>query len=298
MDHAYLKIEEQDCPTSSCRAPAGSPCRTGKGKVAAAYHVARFRLVPSLRKAHAPDMKVPPLRSPGTTWVQLPAPSSATAAEAVGSIRIGYARVSTSDQNLATQLASLRAAGVADANLFSEQISTRVARRPELEAAVERAKTLRAAGVGVIFTVHEYKRLGRGLAICAIAEDLRAHGVGLEFLTGELRGEHAPDSVVFTVLAATSGAEREYIRERTLEGHEAARARNVTIGGATVVNDDMLSMAVHLRDQGMSLREIAPRLVITSGAKKGKSPSPATVMRMLRDHDERTGVMGTPSPSA
>lgn len=275
---------------SSCQAPAGSPCRTGRGKVSAVYHVARFRLVPSLRKAHAPDMKVPPARRPGATWVQLPSPATTPAAQAVGTIRVGYARVSTSDQNLDTQLSSLLAAGVADANLFSEQISTRVARRPQLEAATERAKTLRAAGVGVIFTVHEHKRLGRGLAICAIAEDLGAHGIALEFLTGELRGEHAPDSVVFTVLAATSGAEREYIRERTLEGHEAARARNKTIGGASVTDDDMLTMALHLRNQGMSLRDMAARLVITKGTKKGQHPSAPTVMRMLRDHDERIGA--------
>ncbi|MFI6739903.1 hypothetical protein ACIBI9_43865 [Nonomuraea sp. NPDC050451] len=48
----------------------------------------------------------------------------------------------------------------------------------------------------------------------------------------------------------------------------------------------MLSMALHLREQDMSLREIAARLVITQGAKKGRHPSPATVLRMLRDHDE------------
>jgi hypothetical protein len=40
----------------------------------------------------------------------------------------------------------------------------------------------------------------------------------------------------------------------------------------------------------MSLRDIAKRLVITTGAKKGQHPSPATVMRMLREHDERTAA--------
>jgi hypothetical protein len=46
-------------------------------------------------------------------------------------------------------------------------------------------------------------------------------------------------------------------------------------------------MALHLCDQAMSPRDIAKRLVITTGAKKGQHPSPATVMRMLREHDER-----------
>ena len=50
----------------------------------------------------------------------------------------------------------------------------------------------------------------------------------------------------------------------------------------------MLSMALHLRGQELSLREIAARLVITKGAKKGEHPSPATVMRMLREHDQRS----------
>lgn len=85
-----------------------------------------------------------------------------------------------------------------------------------------------------------------------------------------------------------SGMEREYIRDRTLEGHESARKRGKTIGGAGVTDDHMLSMALHLREQEMSLRDIASRLVITTGKKKGQHPSPATVMRMLREHDEQT----------
>ena len=47
----------------------------------------------------------------------------------------------------------------------------------------------------------------------------------------------------------------------------------------------MLAVALHLRGQELSLRGIAARLVISTGKKKGQHPSPATVMRMLRDHD-------------
>ncbi len=101
---------------------------------------------------------------------------------------------------------------------------------------------------------------------------------------------------MFTVLATLSGMEREYIRDRTLEGHESARKRGKTIGGATVADDAMLSMAVHLRDQAMSLRDIAARLVIATGAKKGRHPSPATVMRMLRGHDQQAAGAEAPRP--
>ncbi|GII52041.1 hypothetical protein Pth03_04300 [Planotetraspora thailandica] len=136
----------------------------------------------------------------------------------------------------------------------------------------------------------EHKRLGRGIELATLAEELKASDVGLEFLTGELQGSHDPSGIVFTVLAALSGMEREYIRDRTLEGHESARKRGRTIGGAGVTDDDMLSMALHLREQEMSLRDIAKRLVITKGAKKGRHPSPATVLRMLRGHDEQAAT--------
>jgi DNA invertase Pin-like site-specific DNA recombinase len=78
--------------------------------------------------------------------------------------------------------------------------------------------------------------------------------------------------------------EREHIRDRTLEGHESARTRGKTIG-AGVTDDAMLSHALHLREHNHSLRDIAYRPVITTGKKKGQNHSPATVMRMLRDHD-------------
>ncbi|MGW5660675.1 hypothetical protein ACWEWG_11290 [Streptomyces sp. NPDC003758] len=74
------------------------------------------------------------------------------------------------------------------------------------------------------------------------------------------------------------------------KGHESAHKGGKTIGGAGVTDDSMLSMALHLRDQEMSLRDITKRLVITTGAKKGERPSLATVIRMLREHDEQVAT--------
>jgi DNA invertase Pin-like site-specific DNA recombinase len=176
-----------------------------------------------------------------------------TGAEPAGHVRLGYARASTARQSLDSQLDSLAEAGVT--RIFSEKIF---------------ASELRASGVRVTPVVHEHNWLGRGIKLATLAEDVRARDVGLEFLTGELKGSHDPSGVVFTVLAALSGMEREYIRDRTLEGHESARKRGKTIGDAGVTDDSMPSMALHLRDQEMSLRDIAARLVITTGAKKGQ----------------------------
>lgn len=149
--------------------------------------------------------------------------------------------------------------------IFSEKISTRATQRPELETAVRLAGEIRSSGVHVTLVVHEHKRLGRGIELATLAEKLKVGDIGLDFLTGELKGSHDRSAIVFTVLAAMSGMEREYIRDRTLEGHVSARKRGKTIGGAGVTDDSMLSMALHLRDQEMSLRDIAKRLVITTG---------------------------------
>ena len=289
-ENDFLRVEANDCPMSSCAAPAGSPCRTGRGRVAAQYHTARFRLVPHLAKTLS--VPVPPVRRPGSAWTELPRPPTAGAAPA-GHVRIGYARASTIRQSLDTQTDSLHAAGVT--RIFAEKISTRAVTRPELDHAVALAREIRASGAVVTLVVHEHKRLGRGIELAALAEQLRASGIGLEFLTGELAGSHDPSGIVFTVLAALSGMEREYIRDRTLEGHESARARGKAIGGAAVTDDAMLAVALHLRGQEMSLRDIAARLVISAGKKKGQHPSPATVLRMLRDHDQRAAAAAVPA---
>jgi hypothetical protein len=124
----FLRVEANGCPMSSCAVPAGSPCRTGRGRVAAQYHTARFRLVPHLAKALS--VPVPALRKPGSAWAELPRPAAPGAVPA-GQVRIGYARASTVRQSLDTQIDSLRAVGVT--RIFAEKISTRAVTRPELD---------------------------------------------------------------------------------------------------------------------------------------------------------------------
>jgi hypothetical protein len=55
---------------------------------------------------------------------------------------------------------------------------------------------------------------------------------------------------------------------------------------------EMLAVALHLRGKELSLRDIASRLVIATGKKKGQHPSPATVMRMLHEHDQKAAAAG------
>ncbi|WP_331761880.1 recombinase family protein [Streptomyces sp. NBC_01546] len=285
----HVLVEANGCPLSTCQVPAGSPCRTSANKVAVAYHTARFQLVPSLRS----ELRIvtPALRHPASAWAALPAPTT-TAPVLDAEIRIGYARVSTKQQEIQSQIDALNAAGIH--RLFQEHVSTRVRERPEMRAALASAREYRALGAKVALVVHEMKRLGRGaLELLKVADELRDAGIELEFLTGPLQGKHDPagyGAALFAFFAAMAEAERDYIRDKTLEGQETARTKGKAIGGVKVSDEDMLATALSLREEGLSLRESAARLVIRTGKKKGQHPSPATVMRMLRDHDDKVAA--------
>ncbi|MFD5191847.1 recombinase family protein [Streptomyces sp. NPDC058357] len=138
-------------------------------------------------------MPTPAVRKPDSAWTELPRPARASA-EPVGHIRLGYARASTARQSLDAQLDSLGEAGAT--RVFSEKTSTRATKRPELEAAVKLAGEIRSSGVAVTLVVHEHNRLGRGIELAMLAEELKASDVGLEFLTGELKGSHDPSGIV------------------------------------------------------------------------------------------------------
>ncbi|MFE5078741.1 recombinase family protein [Streptomyces halstedii] len=227
---------------------------------------------------------MPHVRRPGTFWTWLPC-AAAVGAEPVAHVRIGYARAETIHHSFDAQHDSLTAAGVT--RIFLEDPSTRAADRPELENAVAVAHEIRASGCAVTLVMDEHKRLGQSIVLARLAEELRTGGIGLQFLSGSLQGIHDPGGVVFTVLAALSDMQREYNRNRVLERLESRRQRGEAVG-MRVTDDNMLAAALHLREEKLSLRKIAARLVISKGAKAGQHPSPATVLRMLRKHDEST----------
>jgi DNA invertase Pin-like site-specific DNA recombinase len=73
---------------------------------------------------------------------------------------------------------------------------------------VKLATAIRSSSVAVTLVVHAHKRLGRGIELAVLAEELKATDAGLKFLTGELKGSHDRSGIVFTVLGAMSGMER------------------------------------------------------------------------------------------
>ncbi|MEU3279766.1 recombinase family protein [Streptomyces antibioticus] len=202
---------------------------------------------------------------------------------------MGYARCSTAQQELQSQLDALAEAGCDP--VFSEKTSTRINVRPEFVKAMDFARTIKKAvpHQRVIFTVHEMKRLGRGAAeLLAIADDLRHHDIQLELLTGPLQGVYAPSghgAALFAFFAGMAESERECIREKSLEGQASARERGRHGGRPKVVDDNMADYARALRAQGVPVPQIAAKLVIPSGKNKGEHPSVATVHRLLAEAD-------------
>ncbi|MEV0972049.1 recombinase family protein [Microtetraspora glauca] len=287
-DQAALAVERHDCP--NCDAPAGSACRTRGGKTAAKYHTPRFVLVPALREEL--EIPVPADRGPGRAWKQGPAPRTERP------VRIGYARTSTARQELASQLEALRRAECH--KVFSEQISTRVKVRPELEKALALAHQFKEAApeTPVIFTVHELKRLARNAAeLMTLSAELQAGGIQLELLTGPLTGIYDPNgtgAMFFAVLAVAGQIERNYIREKTLEGQVIAASKGNHGGRPKVIDDDMLTFAVALKDKGVPVPEIAKKLTIKVGKNAGKSPSVASLYRALAEAEAATVDDGLP----
>jgi len=125
---------------------------------------------------------------------------------------IGYARVSTDDQNLDAQTDALTTAGAG--KLFADKISGSKRERPELDRMLEQLRD------GDVVTVTKYDRLARSLKdLLEIVETIRERGAGLP--AGRL---------VFHVFASIAQFERERISERTKEGLASARKRG-RIGG-------------------------------------------------------------------
>nr|WP_234315893.1 MULTISPECIES: recombinase family protein [unclassified Streptomyces] len=247
-------------------------------------------LVPQLRAEL--EVRTPADRGPGRAWEVGPVIDAAVPEAATKPTRVGYARCSTAQQELQSQLDALHEAGCDP--VFSEKISTRVKVRPEFIKAMDFARTIKKAvpHQRVIFTVHEMKRLGRGAAeLLTIAEDLRHHDIQLELLTGPLQGVYDPSghgAALFAFFAGMAESEREYIREKSLEGQASARERGRHGGRPKVVDDDMAAYARSLRANGVPVPEIARKLVITSGKNQGKRPSVATVYRILAEGADGT----------
>ena len=170
-------------------------------------------------------------------------------------MKIGYARVSTDDQNLALQLDALQADGCE--KVFQDTASGASSNRKGL------ADALDACASGDVLTVWKLDRLGRSLLdLVGLGETLKARGVGLKVLTGAgaaIDTTKPEGRMFFGMFAVLAEFERELIRERTTAGMKAAKRRGVHVGRPRKLSPDQLGIAAQLMAD-RSQRDVARAL--------------------------------------
>lgn len=172
------------------------------------------------------------------------------------SLRIGYARVSTHEQSLDSQIDALKQAGCS--RIYCDRISGTKAERPELDRLRE---LLRPGDTLVLWRLD---RLGRSLRdLIAWTDRLSQNGVALHSLTEQIDTSHPAGKLTFHLFAALAEFERNLIRERTLAGLQAARARGRNGGRPLKLDATGIRQlkALH-QDHSLSIREICRRMGI------------------------------------
>ena len=168
---------------------------------------------------------------------------------------IGYARVSTAEQNTALQTDALRNAGCE--RVFEDTASGAKSDRPGLAAALAYLRD------GDVLAVWRLDRLGRSLPhLIETIGALEARGVGFRSLTESI--DTTPGGrLIFHVFGALGQFERDLIRERTKAGLSAAAARGRKGGRKPVVTADKLQRAREHMANGLNVREAAARLKVS-----------------------------------
>ena len=172
---------------------------------------------------------------------------------------IGYARVSTLEQNLSFQIEALKNAGCKE--IFTDKVSGAKSERPGLRKCLSQLKA------GDTLLVWRLDRLGRSMPhLVSIVTELKDRGVGFRSIQdGAINTTTASGELIFNIFASLAQFEREIIRERTNAGLKSARARG-RFGGRRPISPDIpkVRMAKKMsQDQSINIKDICATLKIS-----------------------------------
>lgn len=171
-------------------------------------------------------------------------------------ILIGYARVSTQDQNLELQTEALQKAGCK--KIFEDRMSGPRAERPGLAQACEGLRS------GDTLVVWKLDRLGRSVKhLVDLVGELQQQGVQFKSLTDSIDTGTPSGHFFFHVMASLAEMERELIVERTRAGLEIARQLGRTGGRKRQMTDSKIKAAKKLLSSGVSARDVASNLGVS-----------------------------------
>lgn len=180
---------------------------------------------------------------------------------------IGYARVSTPEQDLTPQLAALSDAGCE--KMFSDKASGAKANRAGLTDALSHARA------GDVLVVWKLDRLGRTMkGLVDLAADLADRKIGLRSLTDGIDTAGTAGKLVFHIMAAMAEMERDLVRERTTAALIVAKREGRVGGRKTVMTPKRIEAARKLLASGMTAREIAPTIGVSVATLYRHLPAP------------------------
>jgi DNA invertase Pin-like site-specific DNA recombinase len=170
---------------------------------------------------------------------------------------IGYARVSTQDQNLGLQVDALEKAG--GEQIFQEKFTGKLRERPEL------SQCLRMLRQGDVLVVWKLDRLARSLKdLVEIVQDLHDREIGFKSLTESIDTTSSGGHLVFHIFGAVAEFEHDLIRERTITGLQATRARGRRGGRKPAMSDSGIrKAAAMLSDPNITKTEVAAHFGVT-----------------------------------
>jgi DNA invertase Pin-like site-specific DNA recombinase len=175
-------------------------------------------------------------------------------------MKIGYARVSTKDQNLESQLDHLTKAECE--LIFQEKVSGTKKERPELE------KMFTQLRKGDVVYIYKLDRLGRSMKhLLEMVAELEKREVGLVSLSDSINTTTPQGRLVLNLFASLAEFERDLIRERTKAGLESARARGRKGGRRKGLSKEAQQAAMlaemYYNENKLGVNEIAKRLNVS-----------------------------------
>lgn len=177
-------------------------------------------------------------------------------------MNIGYARVSTQDQNLDLQIRALKEAGCD--LIFEDRMSGARSDRPGLAQAIAALEPGTAQRPGSTLTVWKLDRLGRGVkGLVTLVGELEAKGCQFRSLTESIWTSTPSGRLFFHILAAMGQMERELTVERTKAGLNAAKSRGVVMGRKRKMTPGKAASALQLLKSGMPPRDVARNLGVS-----------------------------------
>lgn len=179
--------------------------------------------------------------------------------------RIGYARVSTKDQNLDLQLVELEKAGCE--KVYSEHKSG-------VKARLELTEAIKYLRKGDILVVYKFDRLGRSLSdLLSIISELHEKGVEIMSLKDNIDTSSVSGKLMMHIFASLAEFERDLIVERTQAGRKAAMAKGKKMGRPKLKRNKKAKATAMLYEKNLSIDQIQEQLGIRSKS---------TVYRYLR----------------